>query len=54
MQNLIVLMEPIEDAFDISSKGVNMILNRFCIDEDAASELSEVNVNGLKGNEYSF
>ena len=43
MQILIVLMEPSEDADDISLKGGNMILNRFCIDEDAAFELSGVN-----------
>ena len=36
MQNLVVLMEPSKDAWD-------MILNRFCIDEDAAFELSGVN-----------
>ena len=41
-QNLVVLMEPPIDQFDISLKGGNMILNRFCIDEDAAFELSEV------------
>ena len=65
MQNLIVLMEPPKEAFIISSKGANMILNRFCIDEDAAFELSEVNYlktssksglwsDELKGKEYSF
>ena len=43
MQNLIVLMEPSEEAFDISLKGVNMIFNRFCIDEDAAFEFSGIN-----------
>ena len=42
MQNLVVLMEPSEDDFDVSLKGGNMILNRFCIDEDAAFELSMV------------
>ena len=42
MQNLIVLMEPSDAAEDISSKGGNMCLNRFCIDEDAAFELSGV------------
>ena len=42
VQNLVVLMEPSEDAHDISLKGGNMILNRFCIDEDAAFELSGV------------
>ena len=41
-QNLVVLMEPPIDQFDISLKGGNMILNRFCIDEDAAFELSGV------------
>jgi len=49
MQNLVVLMEPSGDASNISFKAVNMILNRFCIDEDAAFELSEVNY--LKRNE---
>ena len=42
-QNLIVFMEPSENGFDISLKGGTMILNRFCIDEDAAFELSGVN-----------
>ena len=42
MQNLVVFMEPFEDAFDTPLKGGNMILNRFCIDEDAAFELSGV------------
>ena len=42
MQNLVVLMEPSQDACDVSLKGGNMILNRFCIDEDAAFELSGV------------
>ena len=36
-------MNPSEDAYDISLKGGNMLLNRFCIDEDAAFELSGVN-----------
>ena len=43
MQNLIVLMEPSEDAWITPLKTGNMILNRFCIDEDAAFELSGVN-----------
>ena len=70
MQNLVVFMEPSEDAFSTPLKGGNMILNRFCIDEDAAFELSGVNYlkkssegihyeySGLerkeKGKEYSF
>ena len=43
MQNLVVLMEPSEIADDVALKAGNMILNRFCIDEDAAFELSGVN-----------
>ena len=43
MQNLVVLVGPSEDVYDNSLKGGNMILNRFCIDEDAAFELSGVN-----------
>ena len=43
MQNLVVFMEPNEPAHITPLKGGNMILNRFCIDEDAAFELSGVN-----------
>ena len=50
MQNLVVLMNSSRDSWNTSLKGGNMILNRFCIDEDAAFELSGVN----KGMEYSF
>ena len=62
-QNLVVLMEPSEDASRTPMKGGNMILNRFCIDEDAAFELSEVNYlkegswnkdSRVKGKEYPF
>ena len=42
MQNLLVLMEPSEDASNISVKGGKMCFNRFCIDEDVAFELSGV------------
>ena len=42
MQNLVVLMDPPVYAHDISPKAGNMYLNRFCIDEDAACELSGV------------
>ena len=42
MQNLVVFMEPSKDDCDVSLKGGNKILNRFCIDEDAAFELSGV------------
>ena len=41
-QNLVVLMEPTDLTFQISLKGGNMCFNRFCIDEDAAFELSGV------------
>ena len=42
-QNLVVLIEPKYHSFETPLKGGNMILNRFCIDEDAAFELSRVN-----------
>ena len=68
LQNLVVLMEPSDRARNISLKAGNMILNRFCIDEDAAFELSGVNSlektscdkfgypirRGDKGKEHSF
>ena len=62
-QNLVVLMEPSEDAHQTPLKAGNMILNRFCIDEDAAFELSGVEYlltrstvrhQLEKGNELSF
>ena len=43
MQNLVVLIDPSEEAWETSLKAGNMIFNRFCIDEDAAFELSGVN-----------
>ena len=56
MQNLVVLMEPSEHDQRNSLKAGNMILNRFCIDEDAAFELSGVNYLKksliLKGKEF--
>ena len=42
MKNLVVLLEPPENDYDISYKAGNMYMNRFCIDEDAAFELSGV------------
>ena len=42
MQNLVVLMQPPEYAYLKPLKAGNMILNRFCIDEDAACELSGI------------
>ena len=38
-QNLIILIEPTEDANDISFKAGNMLMNRFSIDEDDAFEI---------------
>ena len=43
MQNLVVLKDQTGYAYDASLKTGNMILNRFCIDEEAAFELSGVN-----------
>ena len=51
MQNLVVLMEPSKFAYQIPVKGGNMCLNRFCIDEDDAFELSGVHY--LKKFEYT-
>ena len=42
IQNLVIFMEPSERTWNTSSKAGNMTLNRFCIDEDAAFELSGV------------
>ena len=63
MQNLVVLIEPSEYAYETPLKVGNMTLNRFCIDEDAAFELSGVNYlkskrrwlyDDEKGKEFSF
>ena len=42
MQNIVFLIEPPREEYDISLKAGNMCLNRFCIDEDASFELSGV------------
>ena len=42
MQNLVLLMIPPQDEYQISLKTGNLCLNRFCIDEDASFELSGV------------
>ena len=42
MQNFVVLMEPSEDRWNTSVNAGNMLLNRFCIDENASFELSGV------------
>ena len=41
-QNIVILMEHQMVPWDISSKGPNMFLNRFCIEEDAGFESSGV------------
>ena len=45
-------MDPPKKTFISSLKGANMCLNRFCIDEDAAFELSGVHY--LKKTEVDF
>ena len=42
MQNLVVFIEPSEDASNISAKAAKLYFNRFCIDEESACELSGV------------
>ena len=42
MQNLVVFMEASKDESNISSKAGKLYFNRFCIEEDAAFELSGV------------
>ena len=49
-QNLVVFMEEHEKPSTTSVKAGNMCLNRFCIEEDAAFELSEV--HHLKKSSY--
>ena len=41
-QNLTVIINTREEPSDISDAAANMILNRFCIDENAAFELTGV------------
>ena len=53
-QNLVVLLEPSAGHGDDSLKGGNMILNRFCIDEDAAFELSGVNYLTKSSNDIKY
>ena len=42
MQNVVLIMEPNDDDFEVSMQAGNMCLNRFCIDEDAAFETTGV------------
>ena len=41
-QDVVFLMESPRYPYDISTQGVNMALNRFCIDEEMAYEVSGV------------
>ena len=52
MQNLVFLVEPPENEYDITLKAVNMCMNRFCIDEEAAFEL--VGVYDTKTSSQTF
>ena len=54
MQNLFVFIESNKNGWDTPLKAGNLYLNRFCIDEEAAFELSDVNylkssVDDIKG-----
>ena len=40
MQNLVLLIEKSKNSWSNSWKGGNMMMNLFCIDEDAAHEIS--------------
>ena len=51
IQNLVLLKDPSEMDWQVSSKAGNMFLNRFTIDEDAAFELSVVQNEKYKGRE---
>ena len=51
-QNIVFFIEPSEDAYNISSKVGKLFLNKFCIDEDEATELS--GINHLKKWSYEF
>ena len=42
MQNLVVFIQPSQARFNISAKAATLYLNRFCIDEDSACEVSGV------------
>ena len=53
MQNVVVLINSIEEAYDISIKAVNMYLNRLCIDEEAAFESTGVHfLKKIRTNNY--
>lgn len=56
-QDIVLMIRPPRDPADISWKGGNMALNRFCIDEKMANESSGVYhskpsfLNGFTGKE---
>ena len=48
IQDVVLLVNPPRHRWNISLKGGNMILNRFCIDEEMAFESSGVFIFGEK------
>ena len=42
MQKIVLFMEPIDDAFLTPLKLGNLFMNRFAVDEDAASEILKI------------
>ena len=42
VQDVVLLLDPSQPSWSISSKALNMILNRFCINEEMAIESSGV------------
>ena len=42
MQKIILFVEPTDDAFMTPAKVGNMFINRFTVDENAASEISNI------------
>ena len=53
-QNLVILIEPSRNAYDVSYKAGNMCFNRFTIDENAAFEFSGVYYLKKSANEFKF
>ena len=42
MQKIVLFIEPNEDAFQTPLKIGNLFMNRFAVDEDAASEILKI------------
>ena len=42
MQNVVLLIDPWKESWDVSNKAAMMYFNRFCIDEDATFESTGV------------